>query len=102
PGSPTSKDSARALELDGDSYTACVVDAAAKSGTAVLELYDIGTDLNTSRPRLINVSARAMAGGELSLIAGFTIDGHAPMTILLRGLGPALVDFAGAGILADP
>jgi len=48
---------------------------------------------------LTNVSSRGRAGaGEQTMIAGFTIDGAASQTTLLRGIGPTLRDF---GIPAD-
>jgi len=36
------------------------------------------------------------------LIAGFSIAGNAPKTMLIRGVGPGLSAFGVSGILADP
>ena len=36
------------------------------------------------------------------LIAGFTIDGDAPKTVLIRAMGPALGQFGLTGFLANP
>ncbi len=57
-------------------------------GLTVLELYDADRDSSTT---LTNLSARAQVGsGDDVLIAGFVIDGDAPLRVLIRGLGPAL------------
>ncbi len=53
--------------------------------------------------RMVNLSARGQVGtGEDILIAGFVTSGTAPRTLLLRGIGPSLADFAVGGLLADP
>jgi len=69
-------------------------------GVVLVEAYDAGAgDL----PRLVNVSARNRIGpaGDL-LIAGFTLAGDAPKTILIRAIGPTLTAFGVPGALVDP
>src|SRR6185295_11268501 len=67
---------------------------------AMTEIYDIDSTLGA---RLINVSARMnVALGEATLIAGFSISGNAPKTVLIRGVGPTLSVFGVTGLLADP
>ena len=75
-----------------------VTGADATPGIALVEAYDAGGDGET---RLLNVSARSQVGtGSEVLIAGFVIDGT--MTLLVRGVGPALAGFGVEGTLADP
>ena len=71
------------------------------SGLLLVELYDAD---KTDSSRLFNVSARSQVGtGSDVLVAGFIIDGNAPATVLIRGIGPALLDLFGInGAIADP
>ncbi|WP_221029539.1 PQQ-binding-like beta-propeller repeat protein [Actomonas aquatica] len=69
-----------------------------ETGLALVEAYDAGGDADT---RLVNVSARSQVGmGADVLIAGFVID--ETMTLLVRGVGPALTGFQVAGAITDP
>lgn len=86
-------------------YTVQVKDSAGAEGVALAELYDArpGTALAPEDPRLVNVSARALAGtGDDTLIAGFAIGGDTARTVLIRGVGPGLASFGVAGWLSDP
>jgi hypothetical protein len=70
------------------------------SGTVLVEAYDAGTGVS---PRFTNVSARNRVGtGADILIAGVTISGTSPKTLLIRGVGPTLSIFGVPGVLADP
>lgn len=52
---------------------------------------------------LVNLSVRSSAGtGENTLTAGFVLSGGADKTLLVRGVGPTLVDFQVPGFLLDP
>lgn len=54
-------------------------------------------------PRLINVSTRAFAGsGDDTLILGFYIAGTGSKTLLIRGVGPRLLHYNVASVVADP
>jgi hypothetical protein len=54
-------------------------------------------------PRLTNVSIRAFAGtGEGTLIVGFYIAGTGQKTVLIRGIGPKLLDHNVPSVVADP
>jgi hypothetical protein len=99
-----SKDSALLISLPSAAYSAEVVDAGGGTGMSVVELYDTRPDPpDRGRPRLINISARGLTGGEgAPLTAGFTIQGGANVTILLRGVGPALERLGVTGVVADP
>jgi hypothetical protein len=70
------------------------------TGVALTEIYDIDT---VPGARLTAVAARMnVTLGEGTLIAGFTIAGNAPKTMLIRGVGPTLATFGVTGVLADP
>jgi|ERR1039457_5004336 YVTN family beta-propeller protein len=62
------------------------------------------TVVNTSTPgRLVDISARALVGtGANVLIAGYVIQGSAPLPVLLRSSGSALIPFGVTGVLPDP
>lgn len=53
--------------------------------------------------RLANLSVRADAGtGDNTLIAGFVLTGPVSRSVVVRGLGPALLNYAVADALLDP
>ncbi len=53
--------------------------------------------------RLVNLSVRSNAGtGGDTLIVGFVVSGASARTLLVRGIGPALVGFGVTGVLANP
>lgn len=92
-----SKDAALTQSLEG-AFTVQARGTAA--GTVLVELYDLtgGTEA-----RLINVSARNIVGrGSDVLIAGFAISGGGNKNLLIRGIGPGLVQFGVPETLADP
>jgi sugar lactone lactonase YvrE len=99
---PASADSALFLPLaGGSSYTAEVTGVNGTTGVALAELYD--ADSGNPPTRLINVSARALAGtGSSVLTAGFVIGGNGTETVLIRGIGPGLTQYGVSGVLATP
>lgn len=53
--------------------------------------------------RLMNVSVRTFAGADQdTLIVGFAVGGSGARSLLVRGIGPALVQFGVAGALSNP
>jgi len=97
-----SLDSAVLTNLQPGSYTAQVHGANGGTGVVLLEAYDADTAAAPTA-RLINVSARGLAGtGQNVLTVGFVITGTSPRTILVRGIGPTLASFSVAGAMADP
>jgi hypothetical protein len=93
------KDAAIVARLSPGGYTAHVTAPAGTSGTALLEVYEVGAD---GAP-LTNLSARNYANtGGNSLIAGFSLNGSGPKRLLIRGVGPTLGQFGVTGALADP
>lgn len=93
-------DGAILTTLPPGSYTAQVKGLADTTGVALVEIYELGTP---SRDRLINLSSRAVVGtGDGILIPGLVLGGEKPRRLLLRAIGPGLIDFGVARTLADP
>ncbi|MDO8539533.1 MAG: Ig-like domain-containing protein [Opitutaceae bacterium] len=63
-----------------------------------------GTFLLQQQPgRLVNISTRTLAGtGDRTLVAGFVVRGTGTKPLLIRAVGPTLVNFGVANPLADP
>ena len=77
--------------------------ASGATGVALAEIYDASPTYDATTARLINVSARTLAGtGGNILIAGFAIGGTTSKTVLIRAVGPGLAPFGLTGLLADP
>ncbi len=74
-----------------------------RTGVALAECYDASGISTAGAPRLVNVSARSLAGsGEDTLIAGFVVSGTGTLRLLIRGIGPTLASQSVSGALADP
>ncbi len=96
----TSKDAALLVPLGGGAYTA-QISGNGGTGIALVEVYD--SDVGGSAARLTNLSARTQVGtGDDILVVGFVVTGTGPTTLLLRAVGPGLVQFGLGGALADP
>ncbi len=96
-----SKDAALLKALPTGLYSFHVLAATTGTGVALAELYD--ADAIAGSASLVNISARTQVGtGENILIAGFVITGNGSKTLLIRGLGPALVPAGVTGVLSDP
>ncbi|HVU35562.1 MAG TPA: glycosyl hydrolase family 28 protein [Opitutaceae bacterium] len=93
-----SLDSALVTTLDNGGYTAQVTGSG--GGIVLAEIYDGTPGVGA---RLINLSVRGNAGTDAdALFAGFVIEGSAPKTVLIRGIGPTLKNFNVSGTLLDP
>jgi len=96
-----SADAALLHTVAAGSYSAQVTSVTGGSGVALVEVYD--ADPPSSSTRLVNLSARSIAGtGAQTLIAGFVISGETPRTLLIRGIGPGLRQFNLTGVLENP
>jgi hypothetical protein len=94
-----SRDAAWLNTLASGGYTVQVGGAGGATGVVLLEAYDAG---GGATARLANVSARSAVGtGGDILIAGFVVNEGAS-TILVRGVGPGLVQFGVPGTINDP
>jgi hypothetical protein len=87
----------------GGGNTAHIVGSTGGTGVALAEVFDATENPSDASPRLSNLSARAQVGtGDNVLIGGFIIGGSAPVTVLIRAVGPSLAQFGVNGVLADP
>ncbi|HEY1847669.1 MAG TPA: immunoglobulin domain-containing protein [Opitutaceae bacterium] len=97
-GEPT-WDSALLVTLSPGTYTAQVSPHDGNPGIALAELYAVGT--NTAK--LTNISTRAFVGtGQQVAIAGISVGGNEPTTVLVRAIGPTLSQFSVSGGLQSP
>lgn len=103
PLDPGSRDAALLSTLPARTYTAQVLGAGAASGIALAEVYDARRPSDAGDVRLVNVSARTVAGsGEDTLTAGIVVGGATAKTVLIRAVGPALAGFGISGVLRNP
>jgi hypothetical protein len=99
---PASLDAAVLTSLHPGQYTAEVHGANGGTGVVLLEAYDADTAYAPTT-RLINVSARGLAGtGPNVLTVGFVVTGTSSTTILIRGVGPTLAAYSVSGAMVDP
>jgi len=96
----TSRDAVLMPSLAPGLYTAEVRGANSTTGRAIVEMYD--ADDAPGEERAVNMSARCKVTGSREAIGGFVIEGKKPMTVLLRAVGPKLLDYSVTGVLADP
>jgi kumamolisin len=82
-------------------YTALVSSRTSQNGVGEVEVYD--ADASAPPNRLVNLAARAFVGdGANILIGGFVIAGTTSETVIVRGIGPGLAQFALTGLLSNP
>jgi hypothetical protein len=102
--SPTSLDSAVAVNITTGDNSVKVTSAGTGGGTVIAELYDatVATSFSSSTPRLVNVSVLKNLGSGLTV--GFVIAGSAPVKVVIRAIGPTLgaAPFNVPGVVADP
>lgn len=88
----SSLDSALMYSANPSAYTLLLTGAGAKSGAALIEVYDQGSSSAMDSPRLVNLSARTIIGaGSGALTAGFVVGGSTSRSFLIRALGPSLL-----------
>jgi len=95
-----SADSALIANLTPGDYSVELSGANATTGVGLIEVYEV----NTSDPTLqANISTRAQVGtGGNILIAGFVVQGTQPAKVLIRAVGPTLLNFGVTGYLTQP
>lgn len=97
-----SKDAAELLVLEPGHYTA-TVEGIGSEGVALAEIYDASGDPEAEAQRLVNISTRgAVREGDGALIGGFVVTGNAPKRVLVRGVGPGLVQHGLVNVLENP
>ncbi len=93
-------DAAVILTLAPGPYTAQV--SGSSTGTALLEVYDLGAQDAVPTKQLINVSTRGRIDASNPLVVGFVVSGDQPKRVLIRAVGPTLSQFAVSDAVADP
>jgi hypothetical protein len=97
----TSADSVILATLPPGNYSATCSAADARTGVALVEVYDLSG--GSTAQKLANISTRALTGpGENVLTAGVVVTGSAPKRVLIRAVGPTLAQFGLTGVLARP
>ena len=99
------RESAIVVALDPGNYTAIVRGNGAATGIAVVEVYDLGTASaigNSGAAKLGNIATRGFVNtGDNVMIGGFIIQ-RAPTRVVVRAIGPSLLNFGVSGALTDP
>jgi hypothetical protein len=86
--------------LDPGLYTAIVRGVNETSGIGLIELYDLDLAADS---RLANISTRGFVQtGDDVLIGGMIVLGGSPQKVIIRAIGPSLVNAGVTGALADP
>jgi hypothetical protein len=94
------RESAIIAELPAGSYTAIVRGVDDTTGVALAEVYDLGTDSNST---LGNISTRAFVQTDDNvMIGGFIVQGTASKRVIVRAIGPELTRYGVPNALADP
>ena len=102
-GAPPTNDleSAIVATINPGSYTAIIRGQNNGSGVALVEAYDLNA---TATSKFGNISTRALVStGSDVVIAGFILGNATGLdTVVVRGIGPSLIDFGVPNPLADP
>jgi DNA-binding beta-propeller fold protein YncE len=86
--------------VEAGNYTAVVKGLNDASGVGLVEAYDLNPD---SASRLANISTRGKVElGDNVMIGGFILGGDQLTRVVVRAIGPSLVNFGVADPLADP
>ena len=95
-----SRDAAVVTTLQPGAYSAQVSGLNNTTGTAIVEVYEVGT----AGGKFVNLSTRAQVGGAAgTLTPGFVITpGTGTRKLLIRAAGPALTQFGITGALTNP
>ncbi|PTX91737.1 hypothetical protein DB354_17910 [Opitutus sp. ER46] len=88
---------------NGTTFTGTVVTASGVISGTVSGKISGSFFLSPIASRLVNISTRTtIGGGENVLIAGFTVRGTGKKPLLIRGVGPTLVNLGVTGVIANP
>lgn len=96
-----SKDAASIFDLAPGSYTVHARPRTGSPGVALIEVYDASGSGGANR--LVNLSTRGRVGTDGAImIPGFVVSETSPRLVLIRGVGPSLVNYGVTDFLADP
>jgi hypothetical protein len=93
------QEAAMFVSLPKGLYTAVMSGSDNSTGVGIVEVFEV------DRPEmpLVNIATRGLVEtGDNVMIAGFVINGTAPVQVVVRARGPSLAQFNVAGTLADP
>jgi N-acetylneuraminic acid mutarotase len=98
PGNPL--ESAIIADLPPGNYTAIVRGVNNTTGVALAEVYDLDPEANSL---LGNISTRSFVQtGDNVMIGGFIVQGTQPKHVIIRAIGPELIQYGVPNILANP
>jgi hypothetical protein len=93
-------ESATFQTLAPGAYTVIVSGKSSAQGIALVELYDLSPESNST---LANISTRGSVGtADNVLISGFIVGDVGSATVVVRALGPSLTSYGVSGVLSDP
>ena len=96
---PDPKDAAIMMTLPPGAYTAIVSDPSGATGVGIVAVFEV----DHPEVPLINISTRGQVfTGDNVMIAGFIIQGSAPRTVVVQGIGPSLTAAGVPNALANP
>ena len=98
PGDPF--ESAIIADLPAGNYTAVVRGLNNMTGVALVEVYDLSPDASSI---LGNISTRAFVQtGDNVMIGGFIVAGTQPKRVIVRAIGPSLIQYGVPNVLVNP
>ena len=93
-------ESAIIADLQPGNYTAIVRGVNDTAGVALVEVYDLSPGASSS---LGNISTRSFVQtGEHVMIGGFIVQGTGPKRVIIRAIGPELIQYGITNELANP
>ena len=93
-------ESAIIADLAPGNYTAIVRGVNNMTGVGLVEVYDLSGDASSI---LGNISTRAFVQtGDDVMIGGFIVNGTQPKRVIIRAIGPELIQFLVPDVLANP
>ena len=94
------RESAILADLPAGNYTAIVRGLDNMTGVALVEVYDLSANSNSS---LANISTRSFVQtGNDVMIGGFIVAGDKPKRVIVRAIGPELTEYGVPDALANP
>ena len=94
------RESAIIADLPAGNYTAIVRGVSETTGVALVDVYDLTPDANST---LSNISTRSFVQtGDSVMIGGFIVQGAQPKRVIMRAIGPELTQYGVANAMVNP